>query len=271
MKVIGVFGKKGGSGKTLVAHYIAHGMSKGLKVETMVMQTDVRTVRPDEFVSGREYGMSSIPNENPEKDFEYILKLYEKASQLPNLCLIIDGGANRTALDKKLAPLCDLVLIPFGYGKEDMDVAEADLWALKLEAKNAQKRQIEQGFDPAIDTKVMLLQNRWPGTQSKFQSITNRPSVRDFLFKAEEQNMLFPKYIPDMPSLTEMANSNDPRHTPRIDGQTRSFARYVAAFLGMTTQNGEYVEADETFDDQEDDDVSSASEVRASGNNRDAA
>ncbi len=261
MKVIGILSKKGGCGKTLVAHYIAHGMSKGLGIDTMVMQTDVRTERPDEFVNGREYAMSSITNVNPEKDYEYILNLYEKASKLPNLCLIIDGGANRSALDRRLAPLCDLVLVPFGYGKEDMDVAEADLWAMKLEARNSQKKQLEQGFAPAIDTKIMLLQNRWPGTQSKFQSITNRPSVRDFLFKAEEQNLLFPKYIPDMPSLTEMANSNDPRHTPRIDGQTRSFARYVAAFLGMTAQNGSYVEADEGFDEGDEDDNADGSQL----------
>lgn len=253
MKVIGVFGKKGGSGKTLVSHYLAHGMSKGLGMETLLFQTDVRTVRPDDFHLKRQYQITSLPNEDPETDLKRILEIYAKFAPLSNLVMVIDGGANRSALDLALAPLCDVVFIPFGYGKEDVDVAENDYWAMRKKVHEEDLKALEQGRRPLKDTRMFMLQNRWPGVKTKLDAIMAKPRVRDFIFKAEASQQLFPKYIPDMMSLTEISNATDPRYTLMIDAQAKTFARYVAMTLGLEVQDdGNYVEVDNEFEENDD-------------------
>ncbi|TLX16893.1 hypothetical protein [Rhizobium sp. MHM7A] len=252
MKVIGVFGKKGGSGKTLVSHFLAHGMSKGLDIDTLILQTDVRTVRPDEFHLKRRYAMTSVPNIDPETDLNHILQVYAKFATQQNLVMIIDGGANRSALDLALAALCDIVLIPVGTSKEDIDVADGDYWAIRQTVHEKMKKAIEQTGAPFKQTQVLLLQNRWPGVKAKMDSLMAKPRIKDYIFKAEQQGMLFPKYIPDMQSLAEIATHDDPKHTLMIDAQSKTFARYMAHALGLEVQdNGNYVETDMEGDDDE--------------------
>jgi cellulose biosynthesis protein BcsQ len=259
VKVIGVFGKKGGSGKTLVSHFIAHGLSKGLDIDTIVFQTDVRTVRPDEFNLKRQYAMTSVPNNDPDTDLEHILKVYAKFATQPNLVMIIDGGANRSALDLALAPLCDIVLIPFGTSKEDIDVADNDYWAIRRVVHDKMKKSIAENGAPFKDTKVVLLQNRWPGVKAKLDSLMAKPRISEYIYKAETQGMIFPKYIADMQSLTDIANADDPRSTLMIDAQSRAFARYMALALGMEVrEDGNYVEVDEDDTDGEDGNRSAA-------------
>jgi cellulose biosynthesis protein BcsQ len=245
MKVIGVFGKKGGSGKTLVSHFLAHGMSKGLDMDTLILQTDVRTVRPDEFHLRRKYAMTSVPNIDPDTDLNHILQVYAKFATQQNLIMIIDGGANRSALDLALAALCDVVVIPFGTSKEDVDVADGDYWAIRQSAHEKMKKAIAETGAPFKQTQVMLLQNRWPGVRAKMESLMSKPRIKDYIFKAEQQGMLFPKYIADMPSLTEITTTDDPRHTLMIDSQSKIFAKYMAHILGLEIQDdGNYVEVD---------------------------
>lgn len=252
MKVIGVFGKKGGSGKTLVSHFLAHGMSKGLEIETLILQTDVRTVRPDEFHLKRSYLITSVPNIDPQTDLNHILKVYAKFATQQNLVMIIDGGANRSALDLALAALCDIVLIPVGTSKEDIDVADADYWAIRQSVHEKMKKAIAESGAPFKQTQVLLLQNRWPGVKTKMDSLMAKPRISEYIFKAEQQGMLFPKYIPDMLSLTEIATHDDPKHTLMIDAQSKTFARYMAHALGLEIrEDGNYVETDMEVDDED--------------------
>lgn len=245
MKVIGVFGKKGGSGKTLVSHFLAHGMSKGLDLDTIILQTDVRTVRPDEFHLKRKYAMTSVPNINPDEDLDHILQVYAKFATQQNLIMIIDGGANRSALDLALAPLCDIVLIPFGTSKEDIDVADGDYWAIRQCVHEKMKKAIAESGAPFKQTQVLLLQNRWPGVKAKMESLMAKPRIKDYIFRAEQQNMLYPKIILDMQSLSEIATADDPKHTLMIDAHAKTFARYMAHTLGLEVQDdGNYLEVD---------------------------
>jgi hypothetical protein len=234
MKVISILGKKGGSGKTLLSHYLAHGLASGLGVETVVLQTDVRTERPVEMVDTREYIIQSIKNESFDKDWEFILKTYVKLEQrTPSPALIIDGGANRSSLDLKLALLSDVVFIPTGFSKEDIAVAEADFWALSRAIKENRAKALEKGMEPHKDTRIFLLRNRWPGTQSKLDAILSKPWIEQFLMQYDKLDVLFPKFIADMQSLMDIAVTDDPKHTPRINGSARAFAEIVAQFLDI--------------------------------------
>ncbi len=232
MKVVSVLGKKGGSGKTLMSHYLAHGMASGLGIDTVVMQTDVRTERPTEIVAGREYMITSIPNKDPESDWDYLLKVYVKLEQRDaSPLLIIDGGANRSALDLKLTLLSDVVLIPCGYSKEDIAVAEADYWAMLKAIKENRQRALEKGFEPLKSPRIFLLRNRWPGVQSKLDSIMQKDWVERFVAQYDSMDVLFPKYIADMQSLMDIAVTDDPKYHPRVNGSARAFAEILATFL----------------------------------------
>lgn len=234
MKVVSILGKKGGSGKTLLSHYLAHGMASGLGLDTVVLQTDVRTERPTEIVDAREYIIQSIKNESPEKDWEFILRTYVKLEDRePSPLLIVDGGANRSPLDLKLTLLSDLVLIPCGFSKEDIAVAEADFWAMTKAVREEKARSNAAGREPIKDTQVFLLRNRWPGTQSKLKAVLQKEWVDRFITQYDQLGTLFPKYIADMQSLMDIAVADDPRHTPMINGSARSFAEIIAALLGI--------------------------------------
>jgi len=224
MKAIAVFGRKGGSGKTLLSHFLSHGMSL-LDFTTIMLQTDVRTARPPEIIDTRSYMLASTRGDGT--DLTLIQKVIDKASALPNSVLVMDGGANRRNLDLALAPLADLVLVPTGYSAEDIAVAEQDYWELT-------GRLSEVGSS----AEVYIVMNRWPGLTRKLNHIQQKQWVREFLARCDRQDNLFPYFVPDMPSLLDMAHGEDPKYTPLIDGRARSFARLVARKLGMAGMDG---------------------------------
>ena len=226
MKVIAVFGRKGGSGKTMVSHFLAHGMSM-LNYTTIMLQTDVRTSRPAEILEGRSYMLASIRGD-PGSDITLIQKVVDQVEAIPNSVLIIDGGANRRNLDLALVPLADIVLVPTGYSPEDLAVAEADFWELTNGMAEAGSK-----------AEAFIIMNRWPGIVKKLHAIHQKGWVREFLVRAERQRNLFPFFVPDMPSLLDMANADSPRYTPLIDGKARGFARIVATKVGLTGHDDE--------------------------------
>lgn len=240
MKTVCVFGRKGGTGKSTVSHFIAHGMQQ-LNYLTFMMQTDVRTNRPPEIVAGRNYYLASLRNEK-QTDEKLIDQIISQVSRLQNSVLVIDGGANRRALDLKLLQFADLVLIPTGYSPEDIDVAEADYWELS----NA---LVEMGKE--ADTYFVL--NRWPGNTRKLQTINQKPWVSKFINRADRMNAMFPFFVPDMPSMIEMAYAESPRYTLMIDARARTFASLIAAKVGLTAHidGGDSNGADEVDPDSE--------------------
>ena len=220
MKAIGVFGRKGGSGKTMVSHFLSHGLSE-LKHATVMLQTDVRTTRPPELINTRAYMLASTRGDNS-SDTDLILQLVEKVGQIPDSVLVADGGANRRNIDFALAHICNLILIPTGYSPEDVSVAEHDYWELT--------EYVSQNGLPA---EVYIVMNRWPGVTQKLSRIQQRPWVREFLARCERNGNLFPYYLPDMPSLLDMAHGEDPKYTPMIDSKARAFAKLVALKIGL--------------------------------------
>lgn len=219
MKAIAVFGRKGGSGKTLVSHMLSHGMTM-LGYTVVMLQTDVRTNRPPDLVEGREYFLATTRGDD--NDSNFLLKTFDRTSALSNSILVIDGGANRRNIDLVLTPLTDLILVPTGYSHEDVQVAEADFWELSNKLRESKS-----------EAEAYILMNRWPGVARKLQQVQQKPWVRDFIVRTERQKSLFPFFIPDMPSLLDMANSEAPRTTPLIDGKARAFATFVARKLGL--------------------------------------
>ena len=222
MKVIGCLGRKGGSGKTMVAHLLAHGLSKGYGIFTNLVMTDVREGMPINFTEGRDYFISSITNKNPEQDTKEMEKIVEFTSKVDDSILIIDGGANRANVDAAFAAICDMVLIPAGTSTEDLQVAESDYWGM-----------IDMVQKEDTGTDVFIIRNRWPGVQKRREALLKRDWVREFMLKAERSGMLFPDFVPDMPSLQDMANADDPKSSPLIDSVATRFAEVVALRMGI--------------------------------------
>ncbi|MDW9478758.1 hypothetical protein GOB57_08575 [Sinorhizobium meliloti] len=222
MKIIACLGRKGGSGKTMTAHLLAHGLSKGFGLPVNIVMTDVREEKPMNFNPNRDYWISSISNKDVKTDLEELDRIFVQTSKIPDSVLVIDGGANRANVDRAFAQLSDFIMIPVAYGEEDIKVAESDFWNLVSAMKEA---------DAPGD--ICIIRNRWPGSGRERERLLNKGWVKTFMDKAERSRMLFPDFIPDMPSLLDMANSNDPKTTPLIDGVSCRFAEVVAKKVGI--------------------------------------
>jgi hypothetical protein len=223
MKVIACLGRKGGSGKTMTSHLLAHGLSKGYGLPVNVVMTDVREDTPINFHPDRSYWLSPITNKDTKSDLEALDRIFVQTQKIPDSVLIIDGGANRANVDRAFSLLADFIMIPVAYGEEDVKVAEADFLGLL---------QHLQGSNSNAD--ICVIRNRWPGAGRAQQRLFQKNYIRNFIAKGERMNMFFPDFIPDMPSLLDMANANDPKTTPLIDGVSCRFAEVVALKVGIT-------------------------------------
>jgi cellulose biosynthesis protein BcsQ len=222
MKVIGSLGRKGGSGKSMISHLLAHGLSKAYGLPVNVVMTDVREDKPVNFNPNREYFISSIGNKDAKQDTLELDRIFAQTAKIPDSILIIDGGANRANIDMAFSRYCDMILIPMGYGVEDIRVGEADFWNL-----------IGAVQEHEATGRVCIIRNRWPGAERERDRILNKPWVKLFMQKAERSSMLFPDFVPEMPSLLDMANADDPKTTPLIDSVSARFAEIVAAAVGI--------------------------------------
>lgn len=222
MIVIGCLGRKGGSGKSMISHLLAHGLSRGYGLFANVVMTDVREDQPINMTSNRDYLISSIKNRDVKSDSEELDKIFTQTAKIPDSILIIDGGANRANLDLAFAKVCDLILIPVGYGAEDVQVALADFWNIEAELRRA-----------GVTAKIYIIRNRWPGATRERDRVINKPWISSFMQQAQRGSFLFPDYVPEMPSLLDMANTNDPKTTPLIDAVSARFAEAVAAGIGL--------------------------------------
>lgn len=121
MNIVLFSGRKGGTGKTTLAHLAAYGAVLS-GVPGVVVHTDARAPltmqgRPYQYIDGRA----------PE-DLHAVLS-WAQASAGAGL-VVVDGAGNRPAVAELLAPAADLVLIPCGIGGEDAAMALADLDAM---------------------------------------------------------------------------------------------------------------------------------------------
>lgn len=116
--IICVIGNKGGTGKTTLSHMLCHGM--GLHGQRSVcVLTD--TYREPLDPSGRRYLVADA------RSREALAKVVDKVRSLKAWMGVIDGGGNRTEMDRRLYGLADLVLLPFRDSHEDIRTVIRDL------------------------------------------------------------------------------------------------------------------------------------------------
>ena len=126
-KIICVIGNKGGTGKTTLSHMLAHGLGL-FGMRAVAVLTD--ELRDKLSKVNRTY----LPFDARSPD-----QLASAAARLratEGWIGVIDGGGNRPDIDRKLAAMADLVLLPFRDSHEDMRTVSRDLecfpqaWAL---------------------------------------------------------------------------------------------------------------------------------------------
>lgn len=116
--IICVIGNKGGTGKTTLSHMLCQGLGLVGKRSVCVL-TD--TYREPLDPQGRRYLTADA------RSREALAKVVDKIRSLKEWLGVIDGGGNRSEMDRKLYGLADLVLLPFRDSHEDIRTVIRDL------------------------------------------------------------------------------------------------------------------------------------------------
>lgn len=116
--IICVIGNKGGTGKTTLSHMLCQGMGL-LGQRSVCVLTD--TYREPLDPGGRRYLIADA------RSRDALGKVVDKVRGLKAWLGIIDGGGNRTEMDRQLYGVADLVLLPFRDSHEDMRTVVRDL------------------------------------------------------------------------------------------------------------------------------------------------
>ena len=170
-------GNKGGTGKTTLSHMLCQGLGL-LNQRSVCVLTDIGREPLDP--EGRRYLTADA------RSRDALAKVVEKIRGLNKWIGVIDGGANRSDMDRHLYSLAHLVLLPFRDSHEDMRTVQQDLeafpralalpmqWPTNSWAREAADRTIEAQLgayrnrilEPvfAISSSKQLLQKRIPDT-----------------------------------------------------------------------------------------------------------
>ena len=116
--IICVIGNKGGTGKTTLSHMLCQGMGL-LGKRSVCVLTD--TYRDPLDPAGRRYLTADA------RTREALAKVVDKIRSLKEWLGVIDGGGNRSEMDRRLYGLADLVLLPFRDSHEDIRTVIRDL------------------------------------------------------------------------------------------------------------------------------------------------
>jgi hypothetical protein len=174
-EIICVIGNKGGTGKTTLAHMLCQGLGL-LNQRSVCVLTDIGREPLDP--EGRRYLTADA------RSRESLAKVVDKVRGLNKWIGVIDGGANRSEMDRHLYSLAHLVLLPFRDSHEDMRTVQQDLdafpralalpmqWPTNAWAREAADRTVEtllgsyrtRILEPvfAISSSKLLLQKRIP-------------------------------------------------------------------------------------------------------------
>lgn len=117
-EIICVIGNKGGTGKTSISHMLCQGLGL-LDQRAACVLTD--TTREPLNPAGRRYVTADA------RTRESLTKVVDKLRTLENWIGVIDGGGNRTEMDRKLYAMSDIVLLPFRESHEDIRTVVRDL------------------------------------------------------------------------------------------------------------------------------------------------
>jgi hypothetical protein len=175
--IICVIGNKGGTGKTTLSHMLCQGMGL-LGQRSVCVLTD--THREPLAPAGRRYLVADA------RSREALAKVVDKIRSLNAWMGVIDGGGNRTEMDRKLYGLADLVLLPFRDSHEDIRTVIRDLemfprayavptqWPTNAWAREAAEKAVADMLAPYMDrildpvfslsASKLLLQKQVPAT-----------------------------------------------------------------------------------------------------------
>jgi hypothetical protein len=116
--IICVIGNKGGTGKTTLSHMLCQGMGLvGQRSVCVLTDTHREPLDP----GSRRYLIADA------RSREALTKVVDKIRGLKAWLGVIDGGGNRTEMDKRLYSVADLVLLPFRDSHEDIRTVIRDL------------------------------------------------------------------------------------------------------------------------------------------------
>ena len=200
MKGVAIVGRKGGTGKTSIAHLLALGAA-WRDVPAYLVHTDDRepiTVidRPYSYYDGRD------PTE--------LERLTEVASQHEGI-FVLDGGGNRPDFDAWIAASMDLVLLPVCPDPEDVSLGLEHMATLE-----------ERGA-----TNVRFVVNKWPSSQHE------RAYVRRWLHRLPFEKVV--AALPETKAVRILRESDDaPFQTPpaRVNNLSRSIYHLIGYNLG---------------------------------------
>lgn len=116
--IICVIGNKGGTGKTTLSHMLCQGLGL-LGQRSVCVLTD--TYREPLDPAARRYLIADA------RSREALGKVVDKIRTLQAWLGVIDGGGNRTEMDRRLYGVADLVLLPFRDSHEDIRTVIRDL------------------------------------------------------------------------------------------------------------------------------------------------
>jgi cellulose biosynthesis protein BcsQ len=117
-QIVCIIGNKGGTGKTTLSHMLCQGLGL-LGQRSVCVLTDPQREPLDP--TGRRYLIADA------RSRESLAKVIDKLRELKGWMGVIDGGANRDAMDRQLYGIADLVLLPFRDSPEDMRTVLRDL------------------------------------------------------------------------------------------------------------------------------------------------
>lgn len=175
--IICVIGNKGGTGKTTLSHMLCQGLGL-LGQRSVCVLTDVEREPLDP--TQRRYLTADA------RSREALPRVVDKIRSLNTWMGVIDGGGNRTEMDKRLYGLADLVLLPFRDSHEDIRTVIRDLelfprayavpmqWPTNAWQRDAAERSVDEFLAPyrdrildpvfALSASKQLLQKQLPGS-----------------------------------------------------------------------------------------------------------
>ena len=192
--IICVIGNKGGTGKTTLSHMLSHGLGL-LGQRSVCVLTD--TYREPLDPTGRRYLVADA------RSREALGKVTEKIRSLKSWLGVIDGGGNRTEMDRRLYGLADLVLLPFRDSHEDIRTVIRDLemfprayaiptqWPTNAWQRDAAAKTVQEMLAPyqdrildpvfALSGSKMLLQKQVPASLPSGLNNASRGVARQIL------------------------------------------------------------------------------------------
>ena len=211
MRGVATIGKKGGTGKTTLAHLLALGAC-WKNVPTHFMHTDDR--EPIK-VDGRPYMYYDA--RDPEN-----LKTFINMAVNNDGLFVLDGGGNRPEFDLWIAEHMDLVLLPVSPDPEDVDVSLAHME--KLDSEGADN--------------VWFVLNKIPS------NIHEKTYIRRYLDRLPTHRII--TALPEMKAVRILReHDEEPFQTPpsKVNNMARNFYTIVAQKLAEVARGGSAREA----------------------------